>query len=422
MKEDLLHFLWRTRRFDTSNLLTTAGESLEILHPGEYNANAGPDFTNARLRIGDLIWAGNVEMHLKASDWMAHNHQSDKAYENVILHVVSEEDRPVFRPNGQRIPCLEIQKRIPPKLNGLYHKLLNNAHWIPCQHFFAGAPEMTKSLWLDRLLVERLEQKTTAISNALQTNGNDWEETFYQFLARNFGLKVNAEPFESLAKSLPQLILAKHKDSLFQIEALLFGQAGMLAGNFEDEYPNRLKKEYGFLQKLHGLSPPGGVAWRFLRMHPGNFPTIRLAQFARLIHQSAHLFSKILVIDNQEDVENLFEVKLDGYWLTHYTFDQLSAKKNKTLGKSTVQLLTINTIAPFLFVYGKLRREEDFKTKALRLLEALPGERNAIISEWEKLGADTGSAYRTQALLQMKNEYCDKKRCLQCAIGSAILK
>ncbi len=422
VKEDLLHFLWRTRRFDQSNLATTDGESLEILLPGEPNAHAGPDFSNARLRIGETTWAGNVEMHFKSSDWKKHNHQQNPAYSSVILHVVFEDDQPVLREDGSPIPCLEMKKRVPQRLAANYRKLIHNEHWIPCQHFFYAVPGMTKNLWLDRLLVERIEQKTEAIRTVLTQNGNDWEETFYQFAARNFGLKINAEPFEALAKSLPQKILAKHKDNTTQVEALLFGQAGLLDTDFEEDYPNSLKKEYLFLQKKYALTPLNPALWKFLRLHPGNFPTIRLAQFARLVCRSAHLFSKILEVETQADIDQLFEVKLDGYWLTHYTFGKVSPKKNKSLGKDAVRLLTINTIVPFLFLYGEMRGEDMFKNKALRLLEALPPEQNSIIAAWEKLGMEAGSAYQTQALLQLKNVYCDRKRCLECAIGAAILK
>lgn len=422
MKEDLLHFLWRTRRFELTGLRTTEGEPLEILSPGNHNTHAGPDFLDARLRIGGTTWAGNVEMHLTASEWLRHGHQTDAAYGNVILHVVLEEDQPVLRNDGTRIPCLEMRNLVPPGIAATYQKLLHNEHWIPCHNHFHTVPQMTRTLWLDRMLVERLEQKTTAIRTALEANGGDWEETFYQFVARNFGLKVNAEPFEALARSLPQRILARHRDSLPQLEALLFGQSGLLPDQTDEAYPNELKKEYDFLRKKYGLMPIEAVQWRFLRLHPGNFPTIRLAEFARLVQRSAHLFSRILEVETQKDVEALFTVKLDGYWLTHYTFGNVSPQKNKSLGKDAVRLLTINTIVPFLFLYGKMRGEEAHKDKALHLLESLPPERNAILDGWQRLGVEPPSAYQTQGLLQLKNVYCDKKRCLECGIGAGLLK
>ncbi len=422
MREDLLHYLWRTRRFEGTNLHTTQGEPLQILQPGTHNSDGGPDFTDARLRIGDTTWAGNVEMHLLASDWRRHGHQHDRAYDNVILHVVLEEDEPILRANGERIPCLEMRQLIPAKLATTYQKLLHNEHWIPCQHHFAAVLEMTKSLWLERLLVERLEQKTQVIAQALERNGNNWEETFYQMLARNFGLKTNAEPFELLARSTPLLTLMKHKNSLSQMEALLFGQSGLLERAFEDAYPNQLKREYAFLQKKYTLTPLLGESWQFLRMRPASFPTIRIAQLATLLFQTNHLFSKMLVAKNATELENMFELKLSNYWLTHYVFDKESKHSPKQLGKSTIHLFIINTIAPFLFLYGKRRSEAHFQDRAFALLEAVPAEKNRIIRQWRALGMAPNSAYQTQALLQLKNQYCDQKRCLDCAIGNAILK
>ena len=305
MKEDLLHYVWRYQRFDFSDLKTTEGEPVQIQQIGEHNLHAGPDFTNARIKIGDTLWAGNVEMHLKSSDWLKHNHSADKAYKNVILHVVLNEDETIRRETGERIPCIELKKLIPNKLSKVYLKLLNNEQWIPCQHHFYKVKEMTKMLWLDRLLVERLERKTAYVEELLEKNKNNWEETFYQIIARNFGFKTNAEPFEQLARSLPLITLAKHKNNLMQIEALLFGQAGLLEKDFEDEYPNKLKKEYLFLQKKHSLNPVQNESWKFLRMRPASFPTIRIAQFAQLIFSSVHLFSKILVAKNVEELEHL---------------------------------------------------------------------------------------------------------------------
>ncbi len=422
MKEDFLHYLWRMRKFDQSELKTTDGEPLTILKTGEHNKDAGPDFSNGRIRIGNILWAGNIEIHLKSSDWYLHKHQNDYAYNSVILHVVLDEDEPVFRKNGERIPCLEIKKHIPPKISKIYQRLKQNEHWIPCEHQFNHVPEITKNLWLDRLLVERLEHKIIDISRSLEMNKHNWEETFYQFLARGFGVKVNVEPFGQLAQSLPLKILTKHKTSLFQLEALLFGQAGMLSKEFEHEYPKRLKKEYSFLKKKYQLIPIQVESWKFMRMRPANFPTVRIAQFATLIYQSTYLFSKVLVAKNVKEVENMFEVKISNYWQAHYIFDKKSINRNKSLGKSSIHLLIINTMIPFLFLYGKLNSKEVLKSKALDLLEELPAEKNTIITQWKKLGAMPGSAYQTQALLQLKKHYCDKKNCLNCSIGYALLK
>jgi uncharacterized protein DUF2851 len=422
MKEDFLHYLWRMRKFNHAALKTTTGVPITIQSTGEHNLDAGPDFSNARIRIGKMLWAGNVEIHIKASDWYNHKHQNDQAYDNVILHFVFDEDQPVFRKNGEPIPCLEIKKRIPAKLVNLYQKIQSNELWIPCQHQFSQVPEITKNLWLDRLLVERLESKTIDVTRSLEKNKNNWEETFYQFLAKGFGVKVNMEPFEQLARSLPMITLSKHKNSLFQLEALLFGQAGMLSTTFEDEYPIRLQKEYAFLKQKYQLNAIAEESWKFMRMRPANFPSIRLAQFATLIYQSAHLFSKVLAAKNVKELENMFEVKISNYWQTHYVFDKLSVKRNKALGKNRIHLLIINTIVPFLFLYGKLNANELLKEKALAFLEELPPEQNTIISDWRKLGLHPVSAYQTQALLQLKKHYCDNKKCLNCSIGNAILK
>lgn len=423
MKEDFLHYLWRFCRFHLSHLQTTEGETIEIQQVGEHNTHAGPDFTNARVRIGDTLWAGNVEMHLNSSEWMKHQHQKDKAYDNVILHVVMDEDEIIYRHNGERIPCLEIKKHIVPKVANIYQKLLFNEHWIPCQHHFSQVSAVTKNLWLDRLLVERLAQKTQIIERQLELSKNDWEQTFYEFLARNFGVKVNAIPFELLAKSTPmRTVLGKHKNNLFQLEALLFGQAGLLEKEFEEDYPSRLQQEYRFLQKKYQLQSIKAELWKFMRMRPANFPTIRIAQFASLIYQSSGLFSKILEVKNVETIEKLFKVHLSDYWQDHYVFDKVSKSRNKSLGKGTIHLLIMNTIVPFLFLYGKRQHKPDFQDTALHLLEELSPEKNSIISNWKNLGLKPDSAYQTQALLQLKNEYCQKKRCLECAIGNAILK
>ncbi len=421
MKEDFLYYLWRMKQFDLNDLKTTSGDEITIQNGGELNSDSGPDFLNARIKIGSTLWAGNVEMHLKSSDWLAHRHQKDPAYDNVIMHVVLEEDQPILRKSGERIPCLELQKRIPPKISKTYKKLIQNGHWIPCQQLIHKVPEITRNLWLDRLMVERLEAKTTEIENSLNLNQNNWEETFYQFLARNFGIKINAEPFEQLAKSISLLTLNKHKSSLLQLEALLFGQAGLLEEDFKDKYPLKLQKEYQFLKIKYHLKAINGSSWKLMRLRPANFPAIRIAQFATLIYQSVHLFSKILIAKNVKEIENMFDVKISNYWQTHYVFDKPSIKRNKSFGRNAIHLLIINTVAPFLFLYGKKKGEDRFKEKALQLLEELKPEKNSITEKWKSLGIDPVSAYQSQALLHLKNNYCKNKNCMNCAIGYTVL-
>jgi Protein of unknown function (DUF2851) len=432
MREDFLHYLWRTRRFDLTDLKTTKGEAIDIQDFGEHNHNAGPDFLNATIRIGNTTWAGNVEMHVKASEWMQHKHQTDKAYNNVILHVVFEENEPVFKENmaaqhpdtigTEGIATLELRGRIPEGIAQKYWSLMHNEHWIPCQQQFYTVSELTKTLWMERLLVERLEEKTEAIAASLNQNKMDWEETFYQFIARSFGAKVNAEPMEWLARSLPHRVLAKHKNNLFQVESLIFGQSGLLDKGFEDNYPTLLTKEHAFLSHKHQLTPIETVAWKFSKLRPNNFPTIRLAQLASLVHQSTHLFSKVLESDSIENIKALFDVKISAYWHTHYTFDTPSVLRPKTIGDDALNLIIINTIVPFLFYYGKMKKEETFKDRAFAFLEQLKPESNNITEGWQRLGLEPKSAHNSQALIQLKNKYCDKKKCLECAIGSAIVR
>jgi Protein of unknown function (DUF2851) len=409
MREDFLHYLWRTRRFDLTDLKTTKGETINIQNFGEHNHNAGPDFLNATIRIGDTTWAGNVEMHVKASEWSQHKHQNDKAYNNVILHVVFEENEHIFKENTEGVATLELRERIPEGIAQKYWSLMHNEHWIPCQQQFYTVSELTKTLWMERLLVERLEEKTEAIATSLYQNKMDWEETFYQFIARSFGAKVNAEPMEWLARSLPHRVLAKHKNNLFQVESLIFGQSGLLDKGFEDEYPTLLTKEHAFLSHKHQLTPIETVAWKFSKLRPNNFPTIRLAQLASLVHQSTHLFSKVLESDSIENIKSLFDVKISAYWHTHYTFDTPSVLRPKTIGDDALNLIIINTIAPFLFYYGKLKKEETIKDRAFAFLEQLKPESNNITEGWQRLGLEPKSAYNSQALIQLKTNIVIKK-------------
>ena len=422
MREDFLHFLWRWRRFDASKQFTSDGQPLEILHPGEPNLHAGPDFFNARIRLNETLWAGNVEIHLNASDWLAHRHDTDPAYDNVILHVVFDEDQRLCRSNGEPLPCFVLRDRIPPQLLEKYFRLEHERAWVPCEKSLNAVPHIVRLNWLDRLLVERLEQKTESIAQVVAAAGHHWEESFYRVLARNFGLKVNVEPFEALARVLPLRLLAKHQDHLFQLEALLFGQAGLLSEKFEDDYPKALAKEYQFLQHKYNLQPLPAGQWKFFRLRPAGFPTIRLAQFAALAHRSAHLFSQLLETTNTSETEQLFTAEISEYWRTHFRFDKTAAGRAKPLGREFVHLLLINTVAPFLFHYGRTKGLPDLQDRALRLLEELPPETNTVVDGWVKRGQRAANASQTQALLHLKTRYCDVKRCLECAIGNAILR
>ena len=422
MKEAFLHYVWRTKQFDLHNLKTTTDQSLQIIEFGQYNRDAGPDFLHAKIKVEGTLWVGHVEMHLQSSEWHSHRHQENPAYENVILHVVLEENRRISYKNGESIPCLELRKRISKKLAANYEKLLNNAFWIPCQHQFATVNALTKMMWRERLVVERLESKTTYLRTILEQNKNDWRATCYQFLGRNFGVPVNADAFERLTEITPLVLLAKHKNSLFQIEALLFGQAGLLEGTYEEEYPRRMQREYQHLRLKYGLNPMQKVQWRFMRMRPASFPSIRIAQFAQLIYQTNRLLAQILEAEHLESLKLLFNLRLKSYWLEHYAFDKPSKRSDKTLGSHMFHVLCINGIVPILFLYGQIHADDRYQKRAIQLLEAIPREQNSIIKQWKMLGEKPQNAYDTQALLQLKKEYCSGHRCLECHIGNVILR
>lgn len=422
MNEEFLHHIWKFRLFDQLDLKTTTGDIVEIEKVGEHNFDAGPDFFNGKIKIANTLWAGNVEVHINASDWKKHHHQNDKAYDNIILHVVNNADVQLYRASGEAIPTIEIKGRIGEKL---YHNYLNfrsSNDWVPCEKQISLVPPIIINNTLDRLLLERLERKSKAITDSLALNNSNWEETFYQSLARNFGFKTNAIPFELLAKSIPSKILSKHKSSLLQIEALLFGQAGMLDNHFEDKYARSLQNEYSFLKNKFKLSPLDEHLWKFLRLRPVNFPSLRIAQFAGLIFNSSHLFSKIIETENCKEMKKFMNVNVSEYWESHYVFSKLSKKKTKHLGEEAINNIFINTIIPFLFVYGKEKGEEKYVERALNFLNNLEGESNSIISGWKSLKLPVETSYSTQALLQLKNEYCNHKKCLSCSIGNYLLK
>jgi hypothetical protein len=422
--EDFISYIWKFRLFDRDNLQTTTGEPIEVFSAGLPNSDSGPDFHNARMRIGDTTWAGNVELHINSSDWHKHHHTNDKAYDNVILHVVYRDDEPIILPDGRRLPTLELHNRISPELYNRYrHLIYGTQQIIPCEGSIRHVDDITLRNWLTRVLVERLEKRSASVFAALDKNRGDWEETFYQFLAAQFGFKTNALPFELMAKSLPQLTLAKHKNNPLQIEALIFGQAGFLEDDFKDEYPNSLKEEYNFLRKKHSLNPVEKHLWKFMRLRPQNFPTIRLAQFAALIVRSNHLFSKVLDIRETDSLRKLFtDLEVNSYWETHYRFDVPSKPVLKSLGQSSIDILLLNTFVLFLFSYGKHNQQEYFINRSLKLLEKLPAEQNKIVTNFDSAGIKVNTAFDSQALLELKNNYCDHKKCLQCGVGNKILR
>lgn len=421
MREDFIHYLWRLGRFDLRHLKTTEGETIHIQRFGTHNTHAGPDFSSAHLRISGIQWVGNVEMHLKASHWYEHGHQDDPAYDSVILHVVMEEDRPVFRRNGERIPCLELKGRIPPDLAHTYWRMLNNEYWIACQHQLHRVPTLVKTAWFDRLSAERLDHKTSAIEEKLAASQRDWEEIFYQYIARSLGGKINSHAMEMLARSLPLRILLKHQHSRLQTEALLFGQAGLLPQQSDEDYPKQLAREYQVLATKYKLQALPSTVWRYLRLRPANFPEIRIAQLACLLTNTGQLFGKTLAAANIQELENMYDLGLSNYWQTHYRFGRETKRQGRKLGSTSIRNIIINAVVPFCYLYGQLRADERYQEKALHFLRALPAEENAVLNQWKALGIEIEDAARSQALLELKQAYCDQSRCLSCAIGCAIL-
>jgi hypothetical protein len=422
IKEDLLYYVWSLKTFDLDDLKTTSGQPVQIIQAGIRNQHSGPDFLHARIRIGTETWVGHVEMHVMSSDWMKHQHQDDKAFQNVILHVVYQEDEKISLPNGEELACIELKDRIRPILIGQYENLMLAENWIPCEKNERPVTMPALRGWYESILVERLAAKTDRIQEVLENTDYDWEEAFYRTLGRNFGFNVNADVFEALTISLPRKILIKHKDKLKQVEALLYGQAGMLRQSFQDDYARDLKAEYDYLQMIHKLTPLQEQQWKYMRMRPANFPTIRIAQFAVLIFKTVHLFSKMLAARSVKEIVNMFQSDVSGYWKNHYIFDQESERKSKKLGESSIHLIIINTVIPFLFHYGQTQRMEALQDRALRFLEELPAESNQIIRRFKSLDFEAKTAFDSQALIQLKNYYCDRKRCLECTVGNSILR
>lgn len=416
MTERLLQFIWQFQHFHKGNLTTTAGEPVQILFQGQFNSNQGPDFTDARIRVGDAVWAGTVELHLRTSDWNRHRHQNDTHYNNVALHVVWQHDS-----DAGKAPVLELQNRVAHILLQYYEELMNATDFIACGSNVRNLRDLAWKSWKERLLAERLLRKAKTVQDYLcQSNGN-WEETFWWMLARSFGMKVNADAFESIARSLPLRILARHKSRPDQLEALLLGQAGLLNGDFREEYPDRLKKEYEFQQDKYGLRPVHTPVL-FLRMRPVNFPPVRLAQLAMLIHHSVHLFSKIKEAVAVKEVKSWLDITAGSYWDDHYRPDEIGVTQKKRLGAAMADHIIINTVAPVLFAYGHYHHDPASKNKALRWLEETAAETNAITKGFAGLGIEIASAFDSQALIELKNEYCSAKRCLDCTVGNSLLK
>jgi len=418
MREELVYYLWQHRLLP-QQLVTTHGEPIEIIHPGTRNMDSGPDYFNARVRIGDTLWAGNVEIHIKSSDWGRHGHGKDRAFDNVILHVVIQDDS---SPEGVPDQTLVIGDYIDPDLEARYERLMASRGTVPCEPYTLNAGSLAIEAMLSSVLVERLQTRYNEIETLLKETKFSWEEAFYYRLIRSYGLRVNAEAMEMLARSLPLKILGRHRDILVHIEALLFGQAGLLNESFSEPWPRQLQNEYSFLQKKYSLIPMSSSLWKFARLRPPSFPTLRIAQFAALIHYSQGLFSRLTSVETIGDAVALLMVPASDYWKTHYRFGLTSPQHASSPGNNTIWLILINTVVPFLFAWGCDRGDQAASDRAVNLLSQIPAEENSQIRFWKSLGIEVSSSFHSQALLELKKNYCDRKRCLECQIGNQLIR
>ncbi|WP_018477271.1 DUF2851 family protein [Pontibacter roseus] len=423
MKEDFLHYIWQHQYFDKADLRTVEGKPVQVLRVGVYNTDAGPDFKEALLKVGEVEWSGSVEIHLRASDWRRHQHQLDFKYNQVLLHVVWEADAQVYRTDGSLIPTVELKNRVNPALLHTYEQLRRAPFAIPCAGFWPLVPDITKTMMLGRALTERLEQKGGEVLQVYRQLGTDWEATAYQLLCRGFGFKINQEPFERLARALPVQVVRKHQTNQFQLEALLFGQAGFLAEPVDD-YSTSLAREHAYLSKKYQLQEQAMQRhhWNFLRMRPANFPTVRLAQLAALLVSQRSLFSTIMHTKDAKAYEAVWQAPVSAYWQKHYTFGAESKAVQVQLGKSSAQNLTVNVAVPLLAAYARHTQELTYLDKAVELLEKLKEASNRVTRQYEELGWKAASAADNQAALGLYQRYCQPVNCLRCAIGNKIMK
>ncbi|MGS2763905.1 DUF2851 family protein [Sinomicrobium sp. M5D2P9] len=423
MKEDFLHYLWKFQKFRGEVLYTSAREKVEVLATGHHNNLSGPDFFNAKLRVDGQLWAGNVEVHVKSSDWYVHHHEKDMAYDNVVLHVVWEDDMPVFRKDNSAIPAVELKHIVPGAVYANYDNLLKNGYkFINCEKEIGGVDGFLRNNYLERLFFERLERKSVAVFRDLEDSKNDWEAVFFRNLMKNFGLKVNGDSFRSIADSVSYSVVRKVQGDLLQLEALLFGQAGLLEeSEAPDSYMKELQKEYMYLRRKFKLAGTGVVRPRFHRLQPANFPTLRLSQLANLYFTRKTLFASAMDVRNVKDFYDLFNSRASGYWENHYTFGKISGKRAKPLTGSFIDLLLINTVIPVKFCYSRYTGK-DVNALIFDIATNLNPETNRITDKYDILGVKAENAKDSQALLQLYNTYCAKNRCLECTIGHQLLK
>ena len=416
-----MQYVWKHRLWRSEDMVTNTGKKVRVVDPGLLNTDAGPDFFNAKIEIDGHMWVGNVEMHYRATDWKRHRHDSDKAYDSVILHVVAKDDAPVRRTNGELIPQLVLE--VSPQFNADYASLVGATIEVPCATKIKQVPHLTIVEWVEGLAFERLHGKVERIHQLLDSFNGSWEDVCYVTLARNFGFGINNDAFERLARRTPLRLLGKHSDSVLQIEALLFGQAGMLDAQKPgmDSYYNQLCTEYAFLSNKFQLTPMEKESWKLFRIRPQNFPYRRIAMLAQFIEGGFRMMNRILDAEGEKEMRALFEVELSGYWTKHYTFGKPNERATATLSRSSIDIILINTVAPLLYAYGELTGNYEMTDKAIKLLEDLRAENNSIVSHFVAYGIDCPDALTSQALVQLKREYCDARKCIYCKIGHHLL-
>lgn len=416
-----MQYVWKHRLWRSEDMVTNTGKKVRVVDPGLLNTDAGPDFFNAKIEIDGHMWVGNVEMHYRATDWKRHRHDSDKAYDSVILHVVAKDDAPVRRTNGELIPQLVLE--VSPQFNADYASLVGATIEVPCATKIKQVPHLTIVEWVEGLAFERLHGKVERIHQLLDSFNGSWEDVCYVTLARNFGFGINNDAFERLARRTPLRLLGKHSDSVLQIEALLFGQAGMLDAQKPgmDSYYNQLCTEYAFLSNKFQLTPMEKESWKLFRIRPQNFPYRRIAMLAQFIEGGFRMMNRILEAEGEKEMRSLFEVELSGYWSKHYTFGKPNERATATLSRSSIDIILINTVAPLLYAYGELTGNYEMTDKAIKLLEDLRAESNSIVSHFVAYGIDCPDALTSQALVQLKREYCDARKCIYCKIGHHLL-
>lgn len=424
MQEDYLHFLWEFQKWKNLDLRTSEGSSLAIVSPGTHNFLSGPDFFNARVVIGDQQWAGNVEIHINSSDWYLHGHEKDPAYDSVVLHVVWNHDADIFRRDNSAIPVLELKNRVSGNALHQYENLLQNSSekWINCENEFAGFDSFSMENWLERLYFERLEEKSKTILTLLDKCAGDWEEVLFRMLARNFGLNINGDAFFSIAGSIPFPVIRKCQNDQEKLESLFLGQAGMLKNDVEEPYFSKLQGQYLFLQKKFNLDRTGVLPVSYFRLRPDNFPELRLSQLAAVYNKDSSVFSTLIEAQKIEDFQELLSGEISPFWNTHYTFRKEHSKRQKKLSLNFIRLQVINTLMPVKFCYLQKQGKETDELLG-EIMSSIPSENNQIVDKYNLLRPSTAvNALQSQALLRLKKEYCDKKRCLNCALGTELLQ